>query len=185
MVEVGSSNTNRIYLSTNGGENWTLFMSYSGGQNILIGDSRGNLFVRGSDNQIYKAVLDGAAVKLTLTNLPNGIFKFLAGSSAKLYVAFDHLDAIEDRLFQSTDGGLTWINVTTKFPVGDYKTIHIAGKRIYVRTTTGVFFSTDEGANWNPLVGLPNSLSVVQFASNNNYIFALLGSGGVYAFPLP
>lgn len=186
MVEVGSTLNNRIYVSTNQGKDWTLFLSYTGGQNVLAGDSRGNLLVRGSDGQIYKAVLEGTTIKLIPTNLsPSSDFKLIAAEGTKLYVAVNRPDTSDDKIFFSSDGGVNWADVTAKFPGGDYKTIHVIGPRIFARTEKGVYLSMDEGMTWSLMTGLPNNASAQYFASNTKYVFALFSDGKVYAYPLP
>ncbi|HEX4946124.1 MAG TPA: regulator, partial [Blastocatellia bacterium] len=84
----------------------------------------------------------------------------------------------------STDGGVTWTEVTTQFLPGNYQTIHVVGTQIFVRTDNGVFLSTNNGATWNRLTGLPGNLPILSFASNSKYVFVLLNDNRVYAFPL-
>ncbi|MFN7926445.1 MAG: IPT/TIG domain-containing protein [Blastocatellia bacterium] len=185
LIEVGSTTTRRVYASFNQGHDWTLFQSYSGSQNVLAGDARGHLLVRDADGQLAQATLSGTTIKLTPTNLPaNSEIKFIADAGTQLYLAVDRLDNSADRMLTSSDGGLNWTDATGTFPAGDYRTLHFVGNRVYARTDNGAWISTNNGASWNPLTGLADANTVVAFASNDKYVFALLSDGRVYAFPL-
>jgi hypothetical protein len=72
------------------------------------------------------------------------------------------LDDFRPYLFKTTDFGKTWTKITTGIPDGAYtRTIREDPVRrglLYAGTETGVYFSIDDGAHWQPLqLNLPRA----------------------------
>jgi photosystem II stability/assembly factor-like uncharacterized protein len=84
------------------------------------------------------------------------------GSSAYLAVDRHRLDDFKPYIFKTKDLGKTWTAITTGIPEGAYvRAVREDPKRkglLYAGTETGVFFSLDDGAHWQPLqLNLPVS----------------------------
>jgi photosystem II stability/assembly factor-like uncharacterized protein len=61
-------------------------------------------------------------------------------------------------LFRTTDGGTTWLQVSTSMSTGQGLTCSDDGKRVYVVTSNGTLLkSTDYGASWTSSVVIPTS----------------------------
>jgi photosystem II stability/assembly factor-like uncharacterized protein len=80
------------------------------------------------------------------------------------YVAANRyqLDDFKPYVFKTTDYGKTWTKITTGLPDGAYtRTVREDPVRpglLYAGTETGVFYSVDDGARWQPLqLNLPRS----------------------------
>jgi photosystem II stability/assembly factor-like uncharacterized protein len=80
------------------------------------------------------------------------------------YVAANRfqLDDFRPYLYKTTDYGKTWTKITTGIPDGAYtRTIRDDPVRrglLFAGTETGIYFSTDDGAHWQPLqLNLPRA----------------------------
>ena len=83
---------------------------------------------------------------------------------ATAYAAVDlhKLDSLAPLIFKTHDYGKTWTRITSGIPVGAYTRAVREDPKVkgllYAGTETGVYFSLDDGAHWQPLqLNLPTS----------------------------
>jgi len=157
-----------IYKSTNGGANWTN-QGYNGSGAMAIGTSfTGRIYASViNSNTIYRS--DDAAVTFSLVtnNLPAGSITFIAVNplnSLDVFVTYGGYSA-GNKVFQSTNGGASWTNISGSLPNIPINCIACAnnggtpGDAIYIGTDVGVYYRDNEIGNWVPFMnGLPATM---------------------------
>lgn len=130
-----------LFVSDDDGNNWspstingTLVRGIiSSGSNIVVATGSGNYY--SSDNGTTWALVNG----LNYTNM----------------VAFTHLGTIlfavgDNRVFQSTDDGVNWVESNPIYPsnISSHDIIAVGGS-LLCTTNIGIFRSNDAGGSWN------------------------------------
>ena len=130
----------------------------------------GDVLWTGSDDGLINVSRDRSKTWTNVT--PAGLARYTRISiidashfdEGRAYVAANRfqLDDFRPYLFKTTDYGHTWTKITTGIPDGAYtRTIREDPLRrglLYAGTETGVYYSTDDGANWRPLqLNLPRA----------------------------
>ncbi|PYI70742.1 MAG: hypothetical protein DMF02_08095, partial [Verrucomicrobia bacterium] len=89
-----------------------------------------------------------------------------------------------DKVFKSTDFGVTWIDVSTGLGKGGIQALLFDGTNLFAGTpadAVGVYRSTNGGANWNPAAaGLPVGKTIRGLISFGAYVFAGTEGDGIY-----
>jgi len=95
-------------------------------------------------------------------------------------------------LFKSTDGGLSWINISSNLPDGPVTDILIyfsdeTTKNILAATDAGVFISTNDGVSWKEYgAGLPNCMITKMYYSRVSGKLRVSTYGrGIWEIPVP
>jgi len=110
--------------------------------------------------------------------------------SATVYVTFGGFST--DNLWRTTDGGVTWQDITgagaTGLPDAPIRGAALHPSRriwIYVGTEVGVFASADGGANWSTAREGPNAASVDElvFMHNSTTLLAATHGRGLWTAP--
>lgn len=148
-----------LYRSTNNGSNWSVF-----GSNIYGGDYCTSIAVAPSNtNYIYTSSL-GLMKKTTngaspFTDITSGLPVANAGIN---YIAVSNTDpnsvwvvfsgyAAGKKVYHSTNGGSTWVNVSGSLPNVPVNTIvyeNGSPDRVYVGTDIGVFYRDNNTTDW-------------------------------------
>jgi photosystem II stability/assembly factor-like uncharacterized protein len=155
-----------IYVTTNGGTNWT--NSVGGSVTwIDISPVNGN-FVFAVANPMRYTTNDGASWQ-SAANYP-----FSTGGATKVhadpvdvntvYVCFSGYSLSAAKVAKTTNLGATWTNITGNLPGVPLNAIVVDDQdtdRIFVGSDVGVWETTDAGVSWHPFeTGLPNSVVV-------------------------
>lgn len=87
-----------------------------------------------------------------------------------------------DKLFRSTDGGNTWLQVDNNRPIYDVICVSIFDSIVFIGTPNGVYASTDNGNSWTSRNnGLPQiSPAAYTFAIKDSIIFVSIVHEGIY-----
>ena len=174
-----------VFYSANNGVNWiginnglnnkriTSLLSY--GEKIFAGTPGDGIYVSTNKGQNWQK-LDEFKVSL-------------GGNSFREYdyaIALEQINenlfaGLDDAVFRSTDGGVTWNKTGLEKTIYSFKTI---GNKIFAAGRGGVFVSTDSGVTWNPASGklpkiLPNEIPVLSLAVIGTGLFATT-YGGVF-----
>lgn len=103
-----------------------------------------------------------------------------AAGTAYIAVQRHKMDDFAPYIFKTTDFGKSWTSITNGIPSDDF--VHAVREDLkrkgllYAGTERGVFFSFDDGANWQSLQGnLPMSPIYDLYAHNNDLIVATHG----------
>lgn len=103
-----------------------------------------------------------------------------AAGTAYVAVQRHKMDDFAPYIFKTTDFGKSWSSITNGIPADDF--VHAVREDLkrkgllYAGTERGVFFSFDDGANWQSLQGnLPMSPIYDLYAHNNDLIVATHG----------
>lgn len=162
----GAASNLAIVKSVNGGVNWTaidmttVFPDGYGVVSIAVDpDNSQTVFAiaqEGFSNALLAASFDGGATWEDRTNnLPSGIpYNKAAIGGGKVYVAGGQLFGSQYMgVYQSTNYGLTWTNISQSFPNKVSNTIVVDPSdpdRLFVGTEgDGIYTSGDGGSTWN------------------------------------
>jgi photosystem II stability/assembly factor-like uncharacterized protein len=126
------------------------------------------LMYAGTDDGNVQMTKDGGRSWINLTSRIPGVPKMLVVSSltpsavdaGTVYLTFDgHLsDDYKPYAYVSSDYGQTWRSIAANLPSGSVNTITEDPKNsnlLYLGTETGLFVSTDRGANWTRWTTMP------------------------------
>jgi photosystem II stability/assembly factor-like uncharacterized protein len=99
-------------------------------------------------------------------------------NNTKVYVAFGGFD--KDNLYVTSNGGVTWKNITGNLPAAPIRTIVRHPTKpgwLYVGTEVGIFASEDGGASWSTTNDGPANVSVEElfWYSDNKLVAATHG----------
>jgi photosystem II stability/assembly factor-like uncharacterized protein len=153
--------TNRLYISTNRGTNWT---PPAGTQDLTFGngDVLSAIAVSKSDlNVIYTGSAQGRAMVSTtggtsfaqITNgLPPRFIKSIVVSPSNPNVAYLTVSGFDSgHVFKTTNAGANWTDISGNLPNIPTNTLEIDPRNpntLYVGTDIGVFRSTTDGGTW-------------------------------------
>jgi hypothetical protein len=153
-----------VFLSTNNGSSWN--QTSLNDKTINAITISGNIVFAGGPGIFLSSNNGSTWVGPPPTNI--GVIK---QSGNNLYAG------ATDGVYSSTDGGLRW-NLKN-FQQNVYSVL-VDGSNIYAGTAgSGVYLSTNDGANWIQQTSLPN-LVVNSLAKKDSYILAATSTNGVY-----
>ena len=146
--------------STDGGATWTVT------QQSVTNSS--------SSTSIAKRYISG--VRIDTAN-PSHVYVSLSGYSRKWMIGPD--DPGVGHIFESSDGGATWGNVSGGLPDDPMDDVVFQNGHLYAATDFGVFESPDDGATWFRYgTGLPNVVvDQLTVDPNGNLVAATHGRG--------
>lgn len=127
----------------------------------------------GTSNGPYRSTDNGKTWVLADTGFENIHFISIAHSGQKTIAALSDLG-----IRVSSDNGTTWTRSNTGLSSSVNK-LGVSEGSVFACTNDGVFRSTDDGASWNHLHGLPVD-EYVSFAAKAPYIFVSSYAHGVY-----
>jgi photosystem II stability/assembly factor-like uncharacterized protein len=188
--------TNVLYESLDQGNNWApISTPGANGWNtnvpisaIAVAPSDGNtIYAATNDGRIFTTNNDGTS--WTEIDIPTAGDKFanIVVDPRNSQVAYVVRNAFDDlvnagKVFETTDGGNTWFDLTGNLP--DLPTWSIAldprsdPATLYVGNDVGVYFSTDGGNTWDRYkTGLPNA-QVTSLELNTNLNILAAGTHG-------
>ncbi len=177
--------THRLYRTTNRGDRWQAISgdltrggSRAGISTIAVSPSSPSvLYVGTSDGQVHVTTDSGKNWEnVTKRPLPNRFVSEVIvspTSSRTAYAVFNgfntHTPLTPGHVFQTTDGGMSWRDISANLP--DIPVLCIALDRdapgtMYVGTDVGVFRSTDAGVSWAPFSNGMANVAVFDLALN-------------------
>jgi photosystem II stability/assembly factor-like uncharacterized protein len=157
--------TDRVYETTDRADDWTPISTpnangWVGNGNIdclAVAPSDGNMIYAAADGNIFVTTNDGGS--WTQRNIPGDLhIADIAIDPSNSQIAY----AVRDRfgashVFRTTNGGMTWSDISGNLPHLPVYTIALASGSLDVGNDDGVYCSTDLGASWNRLGdGLPH-----------------------------
>ena len=166
--------TNRVYQTLDGAGSWTAISSNLANNSIFfittiaVAPSDANTVYAGGTAgsvSISRNALAGTSAAWTARNLPNPQYVAQITVDPKQPLTAwagvaDPFSGDPGPLYRTTDGGVTWIVMSTGLPdisVNDIVLDPDISNTIYAATDIGVYRSVDAGQNWLPLgTGLPN-----------------------------
>jgi len=124
-----------------------------------------------------------SGVKIDTTN-PSHAFLSLSGYSRKWMIGPD--DPGVGHVFESSDGGTTWTDVSGNLPDAPMDDIVFNHGKLIVAADFGVFVSSDDGATWSHLGGnLPNVVVDQLTVDPNGVLVAATHGRGVWTITAP
>jgi photosystem II stability/assembly factor-like uncharacterized protein len=160
---IGSENT--LQKSEDGGISWATRYTFGSDATDLVTGievSRSNpdviyLIQNAGPSKLWKST-DGG-LTFSSSNLPPGAVEgaFIALSATdenKIWLAWNRGGNNGNKVFESSDGGASWTNLTSTTLNGHHveQLIHISGTDdgLYLATNFGVFYRSDSEADWQP-----------------------------------
>lgn len=145
---------------------------------LYVGTDDGNLQVSQDGGRTWKNV------RGNVPGVPQGTWvahlEASRTSAGTVYAAFDghQADDFTNYLFRSTDYGTTWTALSATLPPD--RVLHVIkedprnARVLYLGTEQGLFVSTDAGANWREVRGLPRMpiFDFVVHPSENDLVIA-------------
>ncbi|MEO0137425.1 MAG: T9SS type A sorting domain-containing protein [candidate division WOR-3 bacterium] len=174
-----------LYKSTDGGSVWSAVDGFydDGGAVVLDPNNSsvvyyGGYFLASPSWMIISKSTNGGATwkRDSLTTASNGCGAIAVdrNNSNVVYVGGNNA-----QLFKTTNGGITWTSSNTGISgaVYDIKITQGNSNIVYAGTSSGVFKSTDAGANWISTGLSANVQAIIINPSNENEIYAAATSG--------
>jgi hypothetical protein len=185
---VGSYGDNiyQVIVSTNSGNNWTIYSQPGRGLGRLACSADGSTFL-GSDtgNEIYISKNFGATWSLTGAPTTNYWLSLAASADGNTLYAAAWYDMQNDRvcIFASTNSGTTW------YAAGPLKApwYSIAGSDDGTKLVAGtypgyLYISTDSGSDWVATRAPSANWSAVASSSDGTQLVAAQYPGGIYTW---
>jgi hypothetical protein len=142
-------------------------------------DNNNRLFIATAHNGLYKSVNNG--ISWSYSNVGSGFgcgsLDIISDSINTLYLG---VGGSCRGLHISSDNGLTWTN---KIPGKDFSDIEVINSLNLVyacNTNNEIFYSVNNGNNWQQIVGQPFSSSVIMIKHLNNDVFVFSKNGNIY-----
>ena len=158
--------TNRVYETTNRADSWTPISApdtagWVGNATIdslAVAPSDGNTIYASAGSSLFVTMNDGGS--WSQRSIPGvGHIQDIEVDSSNSLIAY----AVRDRfgggkVFRTTDGGVTWSDISGNLPDLPAYTIAIGPGILYLGNDDGVYSSIDGGASWSRLGdGLPHA----------------------------
>lgn len=153
-----------MFKSSNGGQTWTQISNFTGTNTIVT------FAVSPANNQIIWVSRAGGLQRSTnggtnwtsITNVPPGTISSIACSNTdpnKVWITYSGFNN-SNKVFQSNDQGLTWINLSgsiPNIPVNCIEYVNNSNDALYIGTDVGAFYKDASQSVWQPFSnGLPN-----------------------------
>lgn len=175
---LATSTTGLVYVSANGGNNWTVRSIQTGNVN------RRAIVATENGNEIYSAVYggkieyssNGGVTWSTALDLRQNWIGICASNSMnKIYAV-----AYQGFIYQSIDSGVTWGKVEfRKLPWVGIACSTDGGTAVAVAKGGNIYNTTDSGTNWTPRDQKRKWVGVA-LSSNGNKVAAVVEGGFVY-----
>jgi hypothetical protein len=124
-----------------------------------------------------------SGVKIDTSN-PSHLYLSLSGYSRQWEIGPN--DAGVGHVFESTNGGATWSNVSGNLPDEPMSDIAVENGKLIVGADDGVFVSSDDGATWSRLgSNLPDVVVDQLTVDPNGTLVAATHGRGVWTIPAP
>jgi len=198
--------TNKLYLSIDRAQSWTPIspdLTTNPKQNNLVYGTITTISVSPIKNEIIYVGTDDGLVQVTNNagnswkiiskNLPNRWVTNVTSDPVDFksaYVTFSGYRYGSNRghIFKTIDFGNNWIDISgdlPDIPINDFVKTPLDGN-LYIATDIGVFYSINEGINWNLLgLGIPNVIITdILFHSDSNILIAATYGRGMYKISL-
>lgn len=184
--------THRVWQTTNSATTWgTISPDLTGGGHLralAIAPTDSSVIYSGSsDGRVYVTINRGASWQLRNTGLPAGrIISDIVVSPADPLIAYLSVDtASGGRLFETSDGGVTWVDKTGTFPAGIRAmslAVDFSTATFYLGTDYGMYSTSDGGARWVPeSTNLPSvAVYDAQIDALNGYLVAATHGRGMW-----
>lgn len=153
-----------IYVSTDYGSNWTAKNNGLTSTVILKLLVKGNNIFAGTDAGVFRSTNSGENWTLVNNGMTNNYIFALGANSTHVFAGSDNM---QGDMFRSSDDGLTWTAINNGLTYKITRVILTVGSNIYAGTQSGVFFSSNNGDNWES-IGLSNIkvYSLLKIGSN-------------------
>lgn len=183
--------TFRLYRTTDRGDFWSPISSdLTQGQGsisaIAIANNQTTIYVGTSDGNLQTSTNNGTTFTNSTIGLPVRYITRIAVEPADPKIVYLTVSGFDTgHVFKSTDGGLSWKDISGNLPNIPTNAIVVdssVANKLYVGTDIGVFVTTDGGVTWSEVAqGLPNS-AVFDLKINNqtNTLVAATHGRGVF-----
>src|SRR5437763_5592611 len=159
--------TYRLYRTTNGANSWVAIsgdLSKGSGSIAAVAEAKSNpqVIYAGTSDGNVQVTADGGSSWAVITNgLPNRHVTYLAIDPGNPQNAFVTVSGFgTSHVFRTTNFGAGWTDISGNLPNIPVNAVLLdpgaPTSTIFIGTDLGVFSTTDGGATWRPVPGLPN-----------------------------
>jgi len=168
-------NGGRMFLTSNGGANWTQVASADSNTDVLSLALVNSNVLAGTWNGFYQSTTGGTSwTALTPTGLPvDSAISSVALISGTLYAG------TKGSIYKSSDNGTTWTEVKSGIPAAARITSFVASGSAVIAgsDTNGIFITTNGGTSWTTIISGLTDLHLTQLAVLGSKIFAVTLNG--------
>lgn len=189
---------NEVYKSYDFGLNWVPVSAFGNDNEIevmSVAPSDSNYIYLGNDDAFYYTHDGGASwTKATNGGLSVNNYNFITAiavsSTNPLHIWMTYGGFTSgDKVFSSTDGGVSWTNISGSLPNIPCNTIVAqpnSNGELYLGTDLGVYYKNNTMSDWTPFnAGFPNVIvTELEIVSSLNAIRAATFGRGVWQSPL-
>ncbi len=153
-----------VWKSTNGGTSWTKKSTFANTgtlSTVSVSPANNQVIWTAKPGFLYKTS-NGGTTWTTITNVPTGTITSIACSNTdanKAWITYSGF-ANKNKVFQTNDQGVTWINLSASIPnipVSTIVYVNNSNDALYIGTDVGVFYKDASLNVWQPFInGLPN-----------------------------
>jgi hypothetical protein len=161
-----------VFRSSNNGTNWVPVNSGLTNINIYSIIAAGNNLYAGTGDGVFLSINNGAA--WSYKGLTGNLIFALGVIGSDIFAGTSG-----DGVYRSSNNGSNWMQVNSGLTNTAIQSLAVSGTDIYAGTFSGVFRSTDYGANWINTGGLAGSIINALAVSGLN-VFAGSSGGGIY-----
>ena len=180
----------KLYKSINQGNSWVAIspvldvnLLYS----IAVSPSNTNTIYAASQGFLYKTInggLNWTSISLGISNAKISYITVDPTNSQKVYLTLSGYSS-GNKVFMSTDGGVSWINYSGTLPNVPVNCIvyqNGSNEGLYIGTDLGVFYTDGTMSDWIPYqTGLPNVIvTELEISYNNNKLWAATFGRGLW-----
>jgi photosystem II stability/assembly factor-like uncharacterized protein len=151
---------------------WQPTTGIYGGNVYCSAANNSNIFI-GTRSGVYLSTNNGATWAFASNGLPYTKVYALAIDGINIYASVEFKG-----VYRSTNNGQTWVAVNTGLSDLYVTSFAISGNKIYVGTYTGVFYTTNNGNNWDKTTDVGSSY-ISSVNTNGSNVFAGT-TNGVY-----
>jgi len=173
---LAGSKDDKIYVSSDHGQNWSVGVGTGGDVNSVATSSNGKYMIAGSsDNKIY--VSSDYGTTWPVEENTGAIVRSVATSSDGKYMLAGGQDG---KIYVSNDNGANWsLEETTGDVVNSLATSSDGKYMISGSSDNNIYVSSDHGQNWS-LEGTGGAVTSVSTSSDGKYMLSDSADGNIY-----
>lgn len=186
---------NNVWLSRDKGDHFTKISNFNYGNNKLvslaIANSDSNVIYASFNTRLYQTTDNGVTWnQMTRPGNSNISYIFVDNDNSNKIWATNSGYSKDNKVFESTDGGSTWTNISKNLPNLPVLTIvkqKDSKDKLWIGTDVGVYYIDDDMSDWVLYnTGLPNVIvNELEINYTYNQIYAATFGRGIWKVDIP
>ncbi len=186
---------NNVWISSDGGDNFTKISNLNYNNNKIVrlamSDVDTNIIYAAFNSRLYKTTDYGSNwSQMTRPGNTNLSYIFTDDADSEKLWATNSRYSSGNKVFESTDGGITWSNISLNLPNIPALTIvkqKGTDDRLWLGTDVGVYYKDDNMSEWKEYNDdLPNVIvTELEINSSHNQLYASTYGRGIWKVDIP